>query len=414
MKKSLKIVYFVLRKTCYLFSLPIACFLSAIFPVYRIRLIGLQSFRIGHYALNTELMLCALKVNHHTKKQKIFFFNTASPCNSQLYKMWKRTLPFFPFSVLAVQVDFLMSRFLGEKYTHDIVKKTYESCGSGAVDQMGFLHRIEKPTLCFNKNENNKAKKILNQMGISEEAKYICLVVRDAGYLNKQYPESDWRYHDHRNADIDNYKQAALFLAEKGYYVIRMGKYVEKQFIINHPNIIDYANHPLRSDFMDIYLSAHCYFCISTCTGLDCVSQIFRRPVLMTNISPAGAELLMWYPCTLYIPKLMKDYAQNRFLTLAETASVCKTLSKNILSDLKKKNLAIVENTPEDIVEVVKEMECRVSNAWQETHEQNELQHKYWDQYKKHCPVDVNKIYIKMGNDFLKKHEQIYNMEFNI
>lgn len=406
----LKTLNLTLRRSGYIFSFPIASFLSAIFPFYRIRFVGLQSFRIGHYALNTELMLCALKISHKTKKQKIFFFNTAQPCNNQLYKMWRRTLPLFPFSVLAIQIDSLMSRFLGKKYTHDTVKKTYESCFSGAVDHMGFLHCIKNPTLSFTQTEKNKAKKILNQMGVPEEAKYICLVVRDADYLNKQYPEGDWRYHDHRNADIENYKQAALYLAEKGYYVIRMGKYVEKQFITNHPNIIDYANHPLRSDFMDIYLSAHCYFCISTCTGLDCVSQIFRRPILMTNISPVFTELLMWYPCTLYIPKLLKDYTHDKFLTLAEAADACKTISRNILSDLRQKNLSIVENTSEDIVAVVKEMEFRLSNKWQETHEQNELQNQYWEQYKKYYPINVNEIYIKMGSDFLKKYEFLYGV----
>src|SRR3990167_1221602 len=303
------IVYRIIRvffyRLSYIFSLPFSLFLCAIYPVYPIKLYGLQSSRIGHYSLNTELMLCMLRNQKKVKKQKIFFFNMAPSCNKQLEKMWKRTIPFFPISILAIQIDIFMYWILGDKYSDD-VKKKYEPC-SGAVDDTGLLRKNEQPTLFFTKKEKKQAQKILKQLGVVDGGKYVCLIIRDSGYLKTEYPNNDWSYHDHRNASIENYKKAALYLAEHGYYVIRMGKYVEKKFNIAHSRIIDYATLSIRSDFMDVYLCATCFFCISTCTGLDCISQIFRKPVLMTNISPVFSEMLKWYPCTLYIPKLLKN-----------------------------------------------------------------------------------------------------------
>ena len=86
--------------------------------------------------------------------------------------------------------------------------------------------------------------------------------------------------------DIDNYKESAMYLAQKGYWVFRMGKGAKKRFDIDHPKIFDYAFSDYRSDFLDVWLMANCNFCISTGTGIDAVATIFRRPILMINYIP--------------------------------------------------------------------------------------------------------------------------------
>ena len=332
----------------------------------------------------------------------------SKPCNRQLYKMWKRVIPLFPFPRLAIQVDQLLSFFCGKSYRNDEIKKKYESCDTGTIDKTAFLKKIEKPHLFFTEIEILTARKIMKQMGIDNEKKIICLVVRDSAYLNKQYPKTDWRYHDHRNADILSYKKAALYLANKGYYVLRMGKYVDKQFDVDHPRVIDYANHLLRSDFMDIYLPAHCVFCISTCTGLDCVSQIFRKPVLLTNISPAFGETLMWYPCYLLLPKRIKNIKTDAILTLSKTNQIFASFSsKEILAELAKRDLVLLDNNEDELLEAVIEMEARVNGTWQETDFQKEAQAVYWSVQKKHRPILVDDIYIKISAHFLQSNQML-------
>lgn len=400
----------IFRRLLYVISMPIALILALISPFFKIRLIGLQSFRIGHYALTTELMLCALDMNQEEKKKRTLFYNMSKPCNLQLYKMWKRVIPIFSFSRLAIQVDQILSIILGEPYRDDKIKKIYESCETGTIDKSGFLKKINKPRLFFTKKEIHRAKNILLQLGISDKSKFICLIVRDSAYLNAHDPKTNWSYHDHRNADVMTYEKAARYLADKGYTVLRMGKYVNQPFNVDHPNIIDYANHPLRSDFMDIYLSAHCEFCISTCTGLDCVSQIFRKPVLLTNISPVFGETLMWYPCTVFIPKFLKNKDTNQILTLSEVAKTCHEFaSKNALNEFSKKNLILVENSEDEILAVVIEMEARISGQWHESEHEPLLQTQYWAHYKKHCPVPVDHIYVKIGDNLLETNRFLLN-----
>ena len=85
----------------------------------------------------------------------------------------------------------------------------------------------------------------MRRMGIPDGAKWVCLIVRDGAYLAHPY----FLYHRHRDTKIGSYGQAALALAERGYYVIRMGAAVVERFHVKSERIIDYAINGMRSDF---------------------------------------------------------------------------------------------------------------------------------------------------------------------
>ena len=147
------------------------------------------------------------------------------------------------------------------------------------------------PSLNFSEFEIAIGEKFLHKNNISSREKFVCLNVRDSSFLaeseNLGWSKSrDWSYHNHRDSDIDTYVAAAETLAEKGYTVFRMGAIVEKPLISNHPRVIDYATNGMRTEFLDIFLGAHCTFCVSTGSGWDCVPQIFRRPSLYVNLVP--------------------------------------------------------------------------------------------------------------------------------
>src|SRR3990167_8986333 len=127
----------------FIFSFPMAIFVSAIFPFYKIKLVGLFSDRIGHYALNTELMLCTLETKLFEKKSHYIFYTKPKSVplsNTQLDKMWKRVIIILPFPVIAEQIDSLLKLLLGRKYSQDKIKVTFEP-GPGADDFQGLLKR---------------------------------------------------------------------------------------------------------------------------------------------------------------------------------------------------------------------------------------------------------------------------------
>ena len=97
----------------------------------------------------------------------------------------------------------------------------------------------------------------------------------------------DWSYHEYRNFNIDNFILAAEELTKRGYYVFRMGKHVKKPLVIKNKKIIDYAMSNNRSDFLDIYLASQCDFLLCSSTGIQNITEIFRKP-FATLMIPLG------------------------------------------------------------------------------------------------------------------------------
>jgi len=247
--------------------------------------------------------------------------------------------------------------------------------------------------LFFTQDEKIQGKVLLQKLGVSKQSKWVCILARDSTYLDQHLSEMNWAYHNFRDCNIDNFKKTALFLANNGYYVIRMGKSVKKPFFVDHPNVIDYATHSLRSDFLDIYLSAHCEFFISTATGLDEVPKIFRRPVLLVNVAPIKGQLEYFYPNELFIFKKFYDQNQQRYLSLQEVDLELNSC-RDVQYEANKRNWVIVENTEDEILEVTQEM-CQLINSKENTNKANAMQ------------AMLSKPYLFAGimdREFLKKH----------
>lgn len=354
----------VYKKLLFFGCVPISVFFASMLllvrPFKEVVLVVLLTQRIGHFSLNTELMLCAMEEDlqeSNIKSPKYIFYPGQIISNRTLYKMWKRVIPIFPFATVGSQVDRILSYILGCSYKNNKYKKLFE-WAKGDRDHCGYL-ASKKPHLFFTESEKIKGEGLKKKLGIAEDSKYICLLVRDSSYLQSEFPEADWGYHNFRDCDINTYCLAAKFLAENGYYVLRMGKVVNKDFQVHHPNVIDYANSPLRSDFLDIYLAANCDCMITSSSGLDSVSLIFRRSIAYFN--------LVNYTCinrydkilvTLFKHVVYKDTGiaidYDTVLPIFEKAEL-EGLSVNDL--LSEKGLVFVDNSPEEILDAAMRVE---------------------------------------------------------
>src|SRR3990167_794205 len=394
-------------------ALPCSLFLILIFPFVKIKFIRLCSDRIGHYAMNTELLLCHLdEIKRKEKKVKYFFYLLNAPiCNVQLHIMWKRVIRILPFTKIIMQVDNVMQFIFRDKYKNSALKK-FET-GAGNEDVEGYFKKFNTH-LSFTNIELQRGRQLLLTLGIPIGARYVCLYVRDATYLSRHYPKKDWSYHFYRDCDIQNFSKAALYLANKGYYVIRMGKAVAKAFNIKNPKIIDYAKNQLRSDFLDIYLTAHCQFFISTSAGLDGVAQIFRKPILFVNVAPLQHQLQYWYPCNLFIIKNIFDKTKNHFISLKELDRKILGIH-NLNKTFEENNWEIVDNNADEILEAVSEMESFIFR--QEYKEKNNpfrslLENSLTFSMLPHRHLlrsDPEKFYIKMCDQFWLRNQFLFS-----
>ena len=330
----------------------------------------MRSSRLGHFAGNTELYLCErdARINSPAQRYVDVFYMSKPICNQQLAIMWKRVLVVWPTWILVPIIR--VNRMIPGGGPHEIGTNTQND-----RDVHNLFDRF-LPHLQFTSDEEEKGAAGLRAMGISIGAPFVCLIVRDSAYLNTHQPK-DWSYHNFRDTDISNYVLAAEALADRGYYVIRMGAMVHGVMTSTHSKIIDYATNGMRNDFMDIYLGAKCAFCISVGTGFDAVPIIFRRPIAYVNMVPIG------YFATsreqfIGIFKHHFEVGNNCELSLAEIfahgVGFCLTTS-----DYESKGIQLIENTPEEIRDVAVEMAERLNGTWQVHKDDEALQQRFWE-----------------------------------
>lgn len=425
-RKGIAVV--IVQSSQFIFAIPIALVLILISPLVKIRFISLYASRIGEYAVNNYLMLCALESNDYPEEKncKHFFYSYSDTpvCNQFFHKMWSRAIPILPCGALWSFVDRILIATLGEKYNTRF-KDQYQRSGGGP-DRQRYLFKDKKQFIWFTEKEKIMGETVKHQLGIPADKPFVCLLVRDSKYLQVHMSQTeDWKYHEYRDANIENYIPAIEFLIKKGFYVVRMGKHVDRALDINNPNCIDYANHSLRSDFMDVYLSAHCSFFISTNCGIDGVAQIFNRPLLTTNTALCDIQSFMHWILTIprnvmcsktdsLIPynEIYRDY--ERFF-LSGMYRPPQDPRRLMFAEWKNKGWTFVENTPDEILFVVKEMVDLLSQRYEEIEKSKAIQTLFWENFpppfsfetvlNKNLGMYISPFFLKKYNDLLIKRD---------
>lgn len=366
---------------CYPIGIIIVVCIRILSSILLIKFSPIRSSRIGHFAGNTELACLEIKElsKKNIKKEVVFFyFKDKTICNKFLAKMWCRTITVVPRDI-AKAVVFLNRFFKGyEKF------EFHPKCNDRDIYN---LLDSNPPILEFTPLEIQYGFDQLKQMGVPKNSKYVCLIVRDSAYLNSE----DYSYHNYRNCDIDNYKLAADWLTKEGYFVIRMGSKVEREFKTNNTMIFDYATNGYRSEFLDIFISANCTFAISTSTGLDAISILFRKPIVFAPFVPL-AFIFTFSSKFIAITKHHFSILENRNLTLSEIfqfglSGCLKT------DDFTKKGVVLIENTPEEIRAVVEEMHGILNNKLSI----DNLSNLFWSKYS----------YLLIQNQYSNLHGEI-------
>ena len=366
--------FFLLIKI--LANIPI--YIIAIVPCMIIRLISpwiiirIEKFpcnNFGDFVENACLYHCRKALHIDVPKKRYLDFVYIDPkfkiFNKQLAKMWKRKSNFLPGYFL--DPINRVSKLIPGWQTHSI--EALRTRRSRDVDNLIDKHQ----PLNFTHEEEIYGKKMLNKFGLKDGDKFVCLTVRDSAYQEKKISSRhrDWSYHDYRNHNIDNFVLAAEELANRGYYVFRMGVVVNKPLISNNSKIVDYANSDLRNDFMDVYLGAKCTFCISTGLGFDFVPYIFRRPIALMSL-PVG-DLRTHSEKFLLSTKHHILKKEKRKLSLSEifTHGLAYAYNTKIFEQ---KGIELVDYTPEEIKDIAIEMVENLEFKKKLNHEEEELQ----------------------------------------
>lgn len=399
--------------------------LAAILPCLIIRLISpwilirieqLPASTFGDFILQPALYYCKknLKIDQPKKKCIDFLYIPTYPkvCNIQLKKMWSRKLN--------ISSPYLLDPlYKANKLIPGFKKHKIDTISEVSERDVDNLFKKCQPVLSFTNEEEVYGKNILNSFGLNEGDKFVCLAVRDKAYDEMRIASryNDWSHHEYRNNNIDNYILAAEELARRGYFVFRTGVIVEKSFKSENPKIIDYANSTLRSDFMDIYLGAKCSFSISTMFGGQALFEIFNKPCAQVSFPLAATHTHCEKNYVLTKHHVLKK--EKKKLSLSEIFSHGAAFAHDA-GFFKKKGIELIENTPEEIRDLVIELAESIETNKDQTPEEQELQKTfknlfitnyklfnpkkeldpYWSNPKFHGEIKIN-----YGTKFLKENK---------
>lgn len=357
----------------FIINLPLLC-LAAPFvfliriskPLFFIRMGRIRNDRIGHFSAEPEFYLCNRETVASSKQfYDLFYYEFFRSCNYQLKKMWSRTLLVSPF----IRWVYMLNDMIPGGSKHKINDRNSRDL-TGSIDKFSSHISFTK------KEEEYGFAELKNKLNISKGEKFICLYLRDSAYLQKKYPGRNWYYHEYRNAKIKNYIQSVEFLEQKGYKVIRMGNEAEERLDLKSENIVDYSFlKNINKDFMDIFLSSKCYFFIGTSGGLIGVPMVFRRPIAFTNSIPLG-HAWAWSKNDMFIPKKLWSKSKKRFLAykeIMESGVGLYLFTQNYDND----GLEVIENTSEEILDLIGEMEGRLAETWETKEEDEILQNRF-------------------------------------
>ena len=383
------------------FALFFVLLIRIIRPVFLVRIGVMRSDRIGHFALETELWLLERVSGVATRpKRSIDLWYAPEPiANRVLYKMWTQVLTIWP-NWLMVTV-FRLNQLIPGTSAHEI-----ENATSSCLDVHNLLD-IYPPRLKFTAMQLEQGQKGLAELGIKPTDRFVCFIVRDSAYPKKAFPEKDMSYHDFRNCDVNDYVAGAEALADRGLFVLRMGSVVSKPLVSNNPRVIDYANSKVRSEFMDLFLGAHCEFNVSDGLGFYAIPAMFRRPNAYVNYSP----FFMFYSsrtCDLGIAKTMIDTATGKRLNLTEMGERGVARSRASV-EFVKAGVSVKSNTPSEIRDLMLEMLDRLEGKWKAQPLDDELQNKFWNKYSEIIGPDREtfhgEIWSKYGTQFLRDNQ---------
>ncbi len=375
---------------------PAAVFLICIRilrPVFMIRLGVVPSDRIGH--LSSELDAYFWEVRHglSAKLTGDIWFPFGPVCNKFLLDLWKDHLRIWPASFFSVVHR--LNRIIPGGSVHEIPKVS-------RLSLVSFHASKGDSEVKLTKSDCEKGIELKVSIGVPPDARYVCILGRDPEYL-KEHLGVDYVHHAYRNVDISTFSEAALALANMGYYVLRMGSKVRDHLVVDHPAVIDYANSPLRCDFLDIYLSATCEFFVSVGSGLDSVATLFRRPVIVTNYLPITPFVRQF---DFVLPKTLVWKDSGTELTIGEMIQH----SSFHDNDYKDRGITIIDNSPDQLRDAIMDFEARFRGSKVDP-ELGSQSNRFWEiftrEYASDWLPDVDIMRPPIARSFVARHPEL-------
>jgi len=254
-------------------------------------------------------------------------------------------------------------------YPNTWIDVNYLTLPDGRVMSMRSRGHIAVQTLWENENRAPLLKlkeehvergwDLIARRGVARDDWIVPLHARERGYdeKNPNNPLSIGRY---RTCPIEDYFPAIKEITDRGGWVFRIGDPAMRP-LEPIDGVIDYANDDeLRSDWMDLFLIGSSRFMIGTSSGPQSLAPAFGIPFLGVNNMP----VISCPPSRndMVIHKRFFSRKEGRFLSAREMFQPPMPFVMEPMY-LERRDIDVVDNTPEEITEAVLEMMARLDGT---------------------------------------------------
>ncbi len=387
---------------------PLIILMIIIYPIVRIKIFEIETRAIGHMSLPMEIFASEIKEKIHNCNRTIYlWFPNKKIANYFLLTKWKQKYIILPRVILEPIFSFFNNNKIkfGNKFL--IPYRHWKKYKNGKESwQDKDVHDVlvkTKPNISFSKNEIDRGNKYLDNFGINLNDPYVVFFFRTPDYYVKNKIISDYKI-DLRNQVSFNYYETINYLNSINYKTFLLGE----NYKINKKteNLIYYNNSRDKCDFLDIFLPFNCKFMVSSASGISTIPVMNRRKVLYINFS----ELYRHHHIDsrfipFYIPKKFRSISSQNILKYSEVLKL--NLSElTFEEELKKVGFEVIENTKDEILDAVKEMDYFITHGKLKENETDDIQEKFNEIYFNKFHYKIK--YTKICSSFLKKNKDLF------
>lgn len=306
--------------------------------------------RIGHLAIEPDLILKAQRLGLIKPRKWILAAPTGKVANSHMLRYWSQHFVVAESKLICFALDCLTFWGFNRLRTSFLINEPHESQlayeiysrwgGNGSLlsvtedDQQWFV--------------DNKLK-----LGLPPNCWYVCVHAREGGFS-----PVDEEIQGYRNSSVENLNLAVEEIVHRGGWIVRLGDPTTTK-LPPMANVIDYAHSPERSERMDILLCANARFILGNTSGIALVGSVFGVPCALANMVPMST--LGIGKGDISIPKMHIDRSTGRLMTFGEVmSSPVSNFRHKILYE--KAGISLEENSAEEILLLTKRMLCSLES----------------------------------------------------
>jgi putative glycosyltransferase (TIGR04372 family) len=238
----------------------------------------------------------------------------------------------------------------------------------------------------------------MRRRGLPEGGWFATVHCRDGGYDRQKHSQAHTDAQDFRNADIRSFLPAIDHILELGGCVVRLGA-PHVPDLPARDGLIDYAKSDDRSDMLDVFFCAKARLFIGTASGPQAVAPLFGVPLASTNWCVLARP--PWSRGDVFVPKLMWSDRERRHLSLAEMVTPPLRYFDN--RTLARRKLRLIANTPDEILECVKQRWRELESGPTANPETDALH----DAVRRAVAAVGNPLNSRMADYFLIKHRDV-------